>query len=227
VEIAPLPGVASKITSSMSGHKPSTDTPTYAALQGAINHATDWSKAHPDHITAVILATDGQPTECDKQDIPSIAQVASAAANGTPKILTFVIGVGSDLANLNALAVGGGTNQAYIVDTTGNAQQQFLDALNKIRGTAAGCTYQIPVPTNGGNPNYDEVNVAITPQGGKTIYAYRVKDQASCPATGENWYYDNPAKPTQIILCASTCNEVMNAKNDEVDILLGCGSIVK
>jgi hypothetical protein len=40
VEIAPLPGVASKITQSLSMHAPISTTPTVAAEQGAVQHAT-------------------------------------------------------------------------------------------------------------------------------------------------------------------------------------------
>src|SRR5262249_37567061 len=65
VEIAPLPGVAQAFTASLAAHAPSTVTPTSAALQGAINHATAWAKAHPGDKTVVVLATDGEPDSCD------------------------------------------------------------------------------------------------------------------------------------------------------------------
>ncbi len=44
----------------------------------------------------------------------------------------------------------GGTGSAFIVDTSMNVSQQFLAALNKIRGAALGCQYKIPVPQGGG-----------------------------------------------------------------------------
>jgi len=55
-----------------------------------------------------------------------------------------VIGVGSALSNLNQIAQAGGTNSAFIVDTNGNVGQQFIEALNAIRGAALACEYLIP-----------------------------------------------------------------------------------
>jgi hypothetical protein len=229
IEISALPGAAGAITASIGKHSPSTGTPTSAALDGAIQHAQSWSGAHAGHITAVVLATDGDPTGCDinMTNIEKLASDGASGAGGKPKILTFVIGVGSSLTSLNGIAAAGGTKQAYIVDTNGNAQQQFLDALNAIRGTAAGCQYQIPLPTNGGTPNYDQVNVEITPPGKPQVIAYKVTDKAACPPNPYFWYYDDNAKPTQIIFCDATCTQVMTDKSDEVDVLLGCGSLVK
>jgi von Willebrand factor type A domain len=226
VEIAPLPGNAAAITASIARHSPSTSTPTSAALQGAIDHATTWSKAHTGDVTIVVLATDGDPTECAPTDIPSIAQIAAAGANGTPKILTFVIGVGSSTSNLNAIAAGGGTTTAFVVDTNANAQQQFLDALNKIRGSALGCTYAIPVPTSG-SIDFGEVNVTYTPSGGGRQILPKVGDATQCPASGMAWYYDNNAKPTQILLCKATCDTVLADAKGEVDVALGCTTVVR
>lgn len=226
VEIAALPGVGTAIAQSLLGHGPGGNTPTSAALQGAINHAKTWGTAHPDHVVIVVLATDGQPTACNT-DIPAIAAIAATGVSGTPKVLTFVIGVGNALTNLNAIAVGGGTTQAFIVDTNGNVGQQFLDALNTIRGTALGCVYKLPSP-DGGTPDYDKVNVQYTPGGSSTGQMFpRVDGQASCPAGGDAWYYDNPTAPTQIILCASTCDKVRADSTGSVDVLLGCKTILE
>ena len=225
VEIAPLPGNAAAITASIAKHSPTTATPTSAALDGALQHSTAWATAHPDHIVITLLATDGDPSECDTS-IPNIAAIAAKAYAGTPKIATFVIGVGTSTANLNAIAAGGGTTNAFIVDTTQNVNQQFLDALNKIRGAAVGCTYKIPVP-KAGAIDYNKVNVQYTPSGGATVIVPKVADKAHCPATGDAWYYDNNAAPTQIILCDASCKAFTADTHSEVDVLTGCKSVVK
>jgi hypothetical protein len=226
VEIAALPGVGSAIATSLVAHSPGGNTPTSAALQGAINHCKTWGTAHPDDVVIVVLATDGQPTACDTS-IANIAAIAQAGVNGTPKVLTFVIGVGSALTNLNQIAAGGGTTQAFIVDTNGNVGQQFLDALNVIRGTALGCVYKLPSP-DGGTPDYDKVNVQYTPGGSSTGQMLpRVSGQAACPASGDAWYYDNPTAPTQIILCPATCDKVRADSTGAVDVLLGCKTILE
>ena len=148
VEIAPLPGVASKITQSLSMHAPISTTPTVAAEQGAVQHATDWAKSHPADAVIVVLATDGDPDMCNilPDPLTPVEQVASMGFMGTPKIPTFVIGVGSDTSNLDAIAQAGGTGNAFIVDTNMPVDTQFLAALNKIRGSALGCNYKIPAP---------------------------------------------------------------------------------
>jgi hypothetical protein len=226
VEIAALPGSAAAFTASINKHMPTNSTPTSAALQGAIDHAKGWGLKNPDHVVIDVLATDGDPTECDT-DLNNINAIAAAGASGTPKVLTFVIGVGSSLTALNGVAAAGGTGQAFIVDTNQNVNQQFLDALNKIRGAVLSCTYLIPVPTKG-NPDFNSVNVQYTPGGGGPVVVLpKVKDKASCPAAGDAWFYDNNAAPTEIHLCDGTCSKVAADSKGQIDILLGCATIAQ
>ncbi len=225
VEIAALPGVANALVASIDAHGPSTNTPTSAALQGTVDHAKAWAVAHPGHVVIGLFATDGEPSECDV-DMNNINKIASDGANGTPKVLTFVIGVGSSLAKLNGIAKAGGTNSAFIVDTSANVNQQFLDALNKIRGAALGCQYNIPLPKSG-TPDYGNVNVQYTPEGSSApVTVPKVADKGQCPASGDAWYYDSVGKPTQILLCESTC-KMLASKKASVNVLTGCSSIVK
>jgi len=227
VEIAPLPGSASALITSINKHGPTGGTPTSAALQGAINHAKDWATKHPDHVVIDVLATDGDPADCDT-DQSHIDAIAADGLSGTPKILTFVIGVGSALSALNGTAAAGGTGQAFIVDTNQNVNQQFLEALNKIRGAALSCSYLIPTPKVG-MPNFDTVNVAYTPGGGgPKVVIPKVHDKASCPVSGgDAWFYDNNAKPTQILLCNDACSKLSADSKGQIDIVLGCATIAQ
>jgi hypothetical protein len=226
VEIATLPGAAAAFIASINKHGPVGGTPTSAALQGSVDHAKEWAIQHPDHVVINVLATDGAPGACDT-DQNHIDAIAAAGVNGTPKILTFVIGVGSALTALNGTAVAGGTGQAFFVDTNQNVNQQFLDALNKIRGAALSCSYLIPTPTVG-MPNFDSVNVQYTPGGGTKVVLPKVKDKASCPTSGgDAWFYDDNAKPTQILLCNGTCTKVSADTKGQIDILLGCATIAQ
>lgn len=230
VEIAPLPGVGSAIVQSLAQHGPSTDTPTGPALQGAIDHAKTWAMSHPGHVVIAVLATDGEPTECSPQDTSSISQIAATALAGTPSIKTFTIGTfaSADIPSgpnlLDAIAKAGGTGQAFNIDTTMNVNQSFLDALNKIRGSALGCQYSIPVP-EAGTPNFSELNVQYTPGSGAPVEFPAVTDQAHCPASGDAWYYDSNTAPTQIELCPSTCTKVSADTSGSIDILLGCQTV--
>jgi hypothetical protein len=226
VEIAPLPGVANSIITSIGQHSPNTGTPTSAALQGAINHSKAWGTAHPNDAVVVILATDGDPEDCDTS-LPHIDAIAAAGLAGTPKILTFVIGVGSSLQNLNGIAAAGGSMSAFLVDTGGNVQQQFLDAMNNIRHAALGCTYAIPSPPDGSAPDYNLVNVVYKPgNGGPAQTIPRVNSKADCPMSGNAWYYDDPAHPMRIELCDPTCSAIEVDTTGEIDVQLGCSTVI-
>ena len=114
--IAALPGAAASITASIDAQTPTGNTPTAPALTGAIQQASAWAKAHPDHRVITVLATDGIPTRCEPTDIDPVAAIAKAGAVAAPSISTFVIGVfgPADVAQnapdkLNLIAQQGGT----------------------------------------------------------------------------------------------------------------------
>jgi hypothetical protein len=155
VAIALLPGVAATVKASLAAHQPQGNTPTSAALQGAINEASSYARANPGHTVVAVLATDGIPDEC-APTIAAIAQIAAGGLAGTPSIKTFAIGVfaPSDVTSgtmaLDQIASSGGTGHAFIVNsTTQNVEQQFSAALATIRGAALPCNYQLPPPTAG------------------------------------------------------------------------------
>ena len=226
VAIAPLPGVASAIISSMAGHGPTDGTPTAPTLQGALVYTYNWIVAHPDHVGIAVLATDGDPTDCNT-DLGHINSIAATGANDTPQIRTFVIGVGNELTALNGIAAAGGSGQAFLVDTTQDVQQQFLDALNQIQGTALGCVYSIPEPTSG-TPDFNKVNVEYLPgDGGAPQVIPKVNSEGDCVPGEDGWYYDDNTNPTQIIMCDSTCEKVSLDGSGQVDIVLGCATILR
>jgi hypothetical protein len=226
VEIAPLPGNVNAILQSIAGHGPSGGTPTHPALQGAVQHATDWATANPDHVTVVVFATDGEPSGCN-EDLGAINALAAAGANGTPKILTFVIGVGANLGALNGIAAAGGTGQAFLIDQNPNVQQAFLDALNAIQGQALPCSYVIPEPAGGETINFDLVNVSYTPGGGMPQTIPKVGSAADCLPGKLAWYYDDNLNPTQIVLCPDACTTISADTMGSVDIVLGCETIAE
>ena len=227
VPMAALPGNASAITSSIAAHSANGDsTPTEPALAGALQYAKSYATAHAGDQVVVVFATDGEPTGCAATNSITMAETdAKAAFMGTPKIPTYVIGVGSMLTDLNGIAAAGGSTSAFIVDTNANAQQQFLMAMNTIQHQALGCQYTIPVPTSG-MPDFGAVNVNYTPGGGSAQVIPNVPSASQCPASGDAWYYDNNNAPTQIILCGSTCTKVESDGNGEVDIALGCATVI-
>ncbi|HXJ21059.1 MAG TPA: hypothetical protein VMT03_12575 [Polyangia bacterium] len=236
VEVAPLPGVATAIIGSFSQHMPDGLTPTSAALSGAINHAKALATANPTHKVAVLLATDGEPDECTPSDVAGVAGIAKTGLSGTPSILTYVIGVfaASDASNaqmnLNTIASAGGTNQAFIINTSGNVATAFISALNSVRSQGLACQYMVPQPAGDGSQlDYFSVNVQFTPSSGQPVTIGNVKNSASCSSTQGGWYYDvdpsTGATPKTISICPTTCNALKADPSGQVDILLGCMTV--
>ncbi len=218
VAISPLPPASAALKDAISQQSPQGNTPMAPALAGALTYAQSWAQQHPDHAVFAVLATDGIPTECVPQDVPSIAKIAAGAFAATPSIKTFVIGIGSELTALNQIAQEGGSDAALIVDDSGNTGQQFLDILNKIRGTVS-CVYKIPTP-EAGKPDKDKVNVYFTPDGGAQSLYPSAGSEGNC-GTEKAWYYDDPNNPNQIILCPAACDQVQ-AEKGKVDVVIGC-----
>lgn len=231
VPIQTLPGVQSAFLSALSATDPDGDsTPTQPAYEGAMIYATAWAEAHPDHLTFIVFATDGVPTNCTYNSVSETASLAADAAAQDPSVKTYVIGVeaeeNSDLGALNDIAASGGTGSAYIVNTGGNVTQEFIDALNEIRANGF-CKFQIPEPEGGAQVNHDKINVSVVDPAdpSSAVTVPNVGDEAGCdPALG-GWYYDDPADPQMIQLCPVTCEDVQ--LNDlQVDILVGCDTVV-
>lgn len=224
ITIQTLPGVASLVKQSIDNTSPEGGTPMGPALEGAIDYAQTWAAAHPDHLTAVVLATDGAPSGCNPEGTAVVAARAEEGKNQNPSVLTFVIGLGEQLSTLNSIALAGGTKEATLVDSGVNAGQEFLDALNKIRGDLQ-CTYAIPTPKEG-EVDPDKVNVTFT-RAGIRDFVPRVDGAANC-GLGDTagWYYDTPTNPSRITLCKHSCAAVQGG-GVVVDVVLGCQTVVK
>ena len=248
--IATLPGAKNGLLQVITASTPQdgAQTPTGPALTGAIQEAKAWAMAHPDHQVVAVLATDGQPSLkatadnlCTpvtvQADIQAVINLAATGLAADPKVSTFVIGVVSpdDSANgapavLNNIAKSGGTAKAFIVDTQGDVQMQFRDALNKIRASGLSCELSVPAAEAGKTLDYGKVNVSFDSGSGATdLLGW--PDASGCGAQG-GWYYDvAPASgtPTRIVACPTTCADFEKTDMGSVQIKLGCKthSVVK
>lgn len=262
VEIAPVLQNVSEIEHSIDLHSPSTDTPTFPALQGAVNHCLNWKTSHPDHVIAVLLVTDGQPNGCGT--IQDVENVATTAWNNGAGVRTFVLGVTSpgiscdidsnppNVADLDAVAVAGGTQKALVVDVTQNMSNQLISQLDITRSQLTktntttevetrkdDCVYHVPViklSTRTLVLDKDALNLDFTTSQGARGRLYRVDSLDACSKTDAlAWYYDDNGNPTQILLCPDTCRHLHLTSGDggldagpkttqEVDIALGCKS---
>jgi hypothetical protein len=233
VAIATLPGAAGAVTSSLASKKPAGGTPTSGALQGAVDQAKQYATTNAGHAVMAVLVTDGLPSECNT-DMNAVAAIASGALAGSPSVKTFVIGVFTQdeqaqaQQNLDQIANAGGTQKAFVITTNQNVEQQFLQALTALRGSALPCEYNLPVPKSG-TPDYGKVNVEYSSGGGAPTVLPNVKDASACSAGG-GWYYNvapTSGTPTKIELCPTTCDTVKKDAAAKIDVFQGCTTYTK
>jgi hypothetical protein len=211
-----LPDTAGVLAAALTanGPDPNFGTPTKPALDGAIAFAKTVQATGKK--TAVVLVTDGEPNDCNSD----LASTASAAGAGLPDIETYVIGVGDLLTNLDQIAMGGGTTKALIVSTTNPAaiSADFVKVLGGIRSKALSCEYPMGQPPNGEMLDINKVNIQFTPKGGTVT----TLDYSADCSNGSGWKYDDPAMPTKIIICPTSCNTLLANADGKIDIVFGC-----
>jgi hypothetical protein len=211
VELGLLPKNIAAIATSIQGHQPTGSRPTAAALSGAIAHMKTWASNHAGHAPAVVLVTDGFPTECDPQDITDIAQSVKAAFDGEPRVRTFVVGfnLGAGGANLNELAIAGGTSKAFLIDG-GDIGAQFVDAMLGISGPQPSCQFDLPQLPAGMQLDISRVAVTYTPNSTMVeAQIPKLNGLGDCALNmNQGWYYDSPSAPTKITVCPGTCSSL-------------------
>ena len=226
VPFGDLPTNAQPVKDAIAAEMPNGfSTPIYPALGGALLTCIDTLAQKPGTSCAVLLVTDGAPSgpamTCGTVNPEDPAVIAGLAANALAlkNVLTFVIGLpGIPKTVADQIAVGGGTDAAILVGNT-NVQQEFQNALAKARGKALPCEFQMPEKVATGEIDTTLVNMTFTPSLGGS--ASTILQNPGCNG-GSGWYYDNPAQPTKILLCPSTCSMVRADYGAAIDILLGC-----
>ncbi len=226
VSVQELPGAASALLSSLDAATPTGETPTGAALRGACRYARQVATSRAGHELVVLLVTDGEPqaplTSPKGTCNPTLQDAISAASecnSGSPKIRTYVLGVGPSLQNLNQIAAAGGSKQAYLVESGGGAE--ILQALNSIRSDAhIPCAVQLPQPS-GVSLDLNTVNV-VHADGNCTMTTIgMVTSAAACSPQVGGWYYDDPTQARSIRLCDTSCQQV-SASGSQLRVSVGC-----
>jgi len=206
---------------------PGGNTPTEAALSGAIEFATGYQMGgEAGEQVVVILVTDGEPTACN-QNINVIKGYAQDGFDNNG-ILTFAVGLaGSNENQMNQIAQSGGTNQGYFIGNN-NTEQALLQALKDIQDVAVACTFAMP--------ESDDPNRPIDPNRVNVIYQAddsdpgtkvpQVSGASDCTSEG-GWYYDDPTDPAVIYLCDATCDAANSSETSKISIEVGCASVVQ
>jgi von Willebrand factor type A domain len=229
VPIAPLPENSAAIKDAILAREPAGQTPMTPALEGSYDAMKTYLAGAPGQEGIVILVTDGDPQGCSST-IANVLPTVAAAANGSPRIRTFAIGMtGASFASLNAIATEGqGAPTAFNASGT-DPQKELLTALEAVRAGALGCEYVLPTPPpEQGVLDLESVEIAYTPSEFDPEARFRkVAGLAQCGEEAGGFYYDNPQAPRRIILCPASCNAVRaGAKTAKVDVVLGCINLV-
>jgi von Willebrand factor type A domain len=91
---------------------PQNFSPTYYAMQGTLRFAETQKVYHPTHEVIAVLVTDGEPNQCNIQEITEIAQLASNSCAGYD-VKTYVLALGPDISSaFDWVAYGGCTDGA-------------------------------------------------------------------------------------------------------------------
>ncbi|MBI2394315.1 MAG: VWA domain-containing protein [Deltaproteobacteria bacterium] len=229
-----LPANAAPILAAIDAEKPDGfGTPMYPALGGALRKAMDDLKTRPGEAGAVLLVTDGTPegpaTSCAGVNPEDPAVIAALAAKAVAEfgIKTFVVGLpGVNVGIANQIAAAGGTTAAVLAIPTSTKpiEESFREALAAVRGKALSCDLALPTSVIKGEVSFGLVNVLYSKGGAPP--AQTLSQDPTC-ASGEGWRYDDPSKPTKILLCPKTCEAVRGDPKAKVEILLGCKTAIK
>lgn len=227
VPIAELPENALVIQEKLASVTPVGDTPMSGALQGAIDEMRAFLAVAEPHEGVIILVTDGDPSACGS--VGNVAQVASTGAvpTGTePRVRTFAVGMqGATFANLNQIAQAGGSPSAFDVGSGTGQQEQLLAALESVRLGAIGCEFVLPLPApDQGVLDLESVSVVLKPgKNDPEATMRKVANLAACGTTTGGFYYDDPARPSRVVLCPASCEDVRAGGVDaSVKLVFGC-----
>jgi hypothetical protein len=228
VAIAELPAAGPGLLRALFAVMPAGATPMGPAVEGALAHLTARQAANPKHRQVLVIATDGIPEGCAGDAAFWVARKLAQAAARTPPLQTFVIGAvqtgdTEGPAALAELARGGGTGKPFVVDAGSNLTQDFLGALQNVRG-ALPCEFDIAA-SKAGPLDFGKVNVHFTGAKGEQDVPY-VQSAARCDPARGGWYYDvDPAAgamPARLIACPDTCALFRDDAAGRVELRYGC-----
>ncbi len=222
VAMSMLPGNRAALISSIDGVGTGGNTPTRPALKGAIGVARTYANANPTHKTVVVLATDGEPTECSNNSTTYIGDniAKGEGMDKSPKIPTYVIGVGSGVgeSGMDYIASRGGTGSAYMVNDGSSAA--FEAAMNDIRKQTLGCEFTVP-PTTLGIIDPTTMQLRYQDGDGNVSKVNRVAGASAC-GSSPGWYPDSATAPTKIFLCPNTCTNVKTLESADLYVFYDC-----
>jgi hypothetical protein len=150
----------------------------------------------------ILLATDGEPnckvgSSSTTSDVDgTIAAIGAALTAGYQ---VYVIGIGTEVGNLDNFAVAGGTDHYY----PATSAAELAAALDTISKAVASCTFEM----------------SQTPPDPSNVAVYL--DGVLVPMNADNgWAFGASAKT--VILTGSVCEQVTTGGASRVQVLFGC-----
>lgn len=220
---------------------PNNGTPLEAAVEGEAALLRAFEPSAPLGLNgrrAILLITDGVPDPGGQAEKEDVRQSVVDALDGSPSVVTAVIGVGdpasdptvfdatflSGLAKVGGVSAAGcdeawtptsGTTPCHLQVTPGEKTAQQLEsemtaAINGIAGSLTSCELTLD-KTSPIDPS--QVNVLY-------VDATGTSQVAQDPQNG--WTYDNPADPSSVILHGQACDRLKADDDARVDIVIGC-----
>jgi hypothetical protein len=105
-----------------------------------------------------------------------------------------------------------------VADPT-ETRRELQKAFEAIRSQVkVSCNFAVPDAPAGQTVDKDHINVGFTPGGGVETPLVYSKD---CSAPNA-WRYDNPAAPSQIELCPTSCSAAQSDPNGQLRVAMGC-----
>jgi hypothetical protein len=186
----------------------------------------------------VVLITDGQEG-CAPAETARLLDTELPKSRRA-RITTFVIGVPGSEVNrrfLSQLAFAGGAATRSDCDhessdpAVGDCQfdmsrvpdlgAALSAALGAISGRALSCEFDVPRPKNGGELDYERVNVVYSERVDGPEQLVAMDATRACDGGADGWQYN--ADRSRIVLCGATCERVRRAAS--IRIALGCKSV--
>ncbi len=207
--VSPLPSGGKKVLVLMTDGVPNdANNDPQATLQNqCISQATAQFAMNPSVITFAVGIGDYSPLDTTQYDPAFMGNLA--VAGGDPR-MGCVAGNTTDPTMMCHFQITPGGQAASAIE------QQFIAAINSIRGQVVSCTFALETPDGGGMIDPTKVNVQYNDGTGNTSTI----DQD--PANG--WTYDNPTNPTSVTLNGTSCTNLKMSMGGSISIILGCAT---
>jgi hypothetical protein len=213
-----LPDSGGKLATALKTVTPSSATPISSAIDGAVAYAKRLQASLTDGGKVVIaLATDGEPTACGDH----VGALASAGAALTKGFGPYVIGIGSEIPKLDALAVASGSNsgKAFLVQGP-NMANELNATLTAIKENAIRCEVKVAKAPDGQTADYSKLNVVT----GGGINEKTVPYSQDC-SNKDGWRYTPDEKaPESVELCSARCDAIKKGATASIKMVLGCAT---